>query len=439
MNPLAVRLLHACRRWPALATLALAVATLPAAAVDLDGSLFGTVGWAQSNRDYAWQRSITRDGTVRRDTVLGGQLDLALSTEWSATVQAKVAPAEKHDGAWDVTLPWAFVAWRPDNDWLLRAGRFRVPLFLFSETQDLGQAHDMLRLPNDNYTVNPTSDFTGLYVSRNWQRGARELSVDVYAGYANTTYRRWLRDGVPPMQAPGAVYTDVRAQSSGLVLTLRDPTFTVRGGFHRVDIKPDDGVGVPVTYPRVPLGNGLGYWQVDPALPGPGVPQARRIQEDVWALGADWQPDAHWRVVAEVLRLKQRGTEMGIDMTGGYVNLSRRVGMFTPYVTASRALSTPVQRAWVERLRYGGLPAVVPGAELLNAAQRAAADTLVVADQSTWALGVAWALSPQTKLKTEWARTRIGSSSFSANPSPGMAYARQTDIDVVSVVYTFAF
>jgi hypothetical protein len=148
-----------CLRLAAAA--ALAATAWPAAALDLQWSGFGTLGYAKSNRPFAWQRSITDEGSFERDTVLGGQLDLRLNPEWSATVQARLAQDEKKDNAWTPTIAWAFIAWRPDNDWLLRAGKFRVPLFLFSETQDIGTSRDMARLPNDSYTLNPVSDFTG--------------------------------------------------------------------------------------------------------------------------------------------------------------------------------------------------------------------------------------------------------------------------------------
>lgn len=45
---------------PAALALALALAAVPARALDLEWSGFGNLGYAQSNRDYTWQRHITR-------------------------------------------------------------------------------------------------------------------------------------------------------------------------------------------------------------------------------------------------------------------------------------------------------------------------------------------------------------------------------------------
>ncbi|MBS0445728.1 MAG: hypothetical protein JSR59_07240 [Proteobacteria bacterium] len=425
-------------RLAGLAAAALTVLATPAGAQDLQWSAFGTIGWAQSNRPFAWQRSITEDGSFERDSVLGVQADLRLAPEWSATVQARLGEDAKRDGVWTPTVAWAFVAWRPDNDWLLRAGKFRVPLLLFSETLDIGTAHDMARLPNDAYAMNPTSDFTGLYGTRTWQLGQREVAAEAYSGYANTAYRFWLQDGVPPQMPAGAYYSDVRAHASGLVATVRDTELTVRLGAHLVRVRLKDST-TPRAYPFVDLGGGLGYWQVSNDLPGPGVEYLDRVSVRIFTAGFDWNIDGHWRLIAEGARFDQRDTEMGIGGKSGYLNLSRRIGAFTPYVTVSRVLSGASQREWAQRLRNTTLPPLVPGAAEINAAQKAAADALVTYDQSSLGLGVSWALRPNLRLKGEWMRTHIGSATGSASLLPGMAYPSHSNVDVTSLNLSFDF
>mgnify|MGYP003417478779 CR=1 FL=1 len=68
-----------------------------ALAQEFSYSGFGTVGAAVSNKDYKYQRFITDNGTVKRDSVLGVQFDAKFSSQWSATLQAKVAPAEDNE------------------------------------------------------------------------------------------------------------------------------------------------------------------------------------------------------------------------------------------------------------------------------------------------------------------------------------------------------
>jgi hypothetical protein len=111
----------------------------------------------------------------------------------------------------------------------------------------------------------------------------------------------------------------------------------------------------------------------------------------------------------------------------------------TPYVTASRVLSAPYQRQWAQRLRGSDLPAAIPGAAMINLAQHAAADTMVTYDQSSLALGLSYALAPNARLKAEWMRTRIGSTTSSASLLPGMPYPSNSRIDVLSLNVSFDF
>ncbi|RZK99740.1 MAG: hypothetical protein EOP36_18315, partial [Rubrivivax sp.] len=119
------------------AVLALAASGSQAAhAVDFSYSAFGTIGAAVSNQDERYQRFIDSDVGFKRDSVLGAQVDAQFTPEWSATVQAKVAPSMRNDRHWDLSASWAFASWRPNNDWLLRAGKLRIPVYLSSENMD---------------------------------------------------------------------------------------------------------------------------------------------------------------------------------------------------------------------------------------------------------------------------------------------------------------
>ncbi|MBT9520536.1 MAG: hypothetical protein IV101_06545, partial [Dechloromonas sp.] len=127
----------------------LAALSMPAQALDLTWSGFGTVGFAQSDKSYKYQRFIDNHGTFKRDTILGGQLDARLSQQWSATIQAKLAPSDHNDTDWQTSLAWAFVSWRPSDDWLIRAGKIRLPLMLNTENNDVGATFDFARLPQE--------------------------------------------------------------------------------------------------------------------------------------------------------------------------------------------------------------------------------------------------------------------------------------------------
>ena len=419
------------------------LAGAPVAAQDLSWSGFGTLGVSKSNRDFTYQRYITRDGGLNRDSLMGLQADLRLNPQWSATLQLKAAPSLKADSRWDVVPTWAFVAWRPNDDWLLRAGRLRLPLYLYSESMDVGQTHDMARLPTELYSVAPSSDFDGVYITRTWQQGdagERDISVDAYHGTASTTARSWTRDGAPPAVPAGPVFHDVKVQASGVALTLRQPGLVLRGSLHGTRTRRAGGQPLPVTFAFVPLPvPGLGYYQVSNSLPGPCVASVPAIQNTVLSLGGEYSFGSGWRLAGEYVRNQQHDTELASDTTAAYLALFRRFGQLTPYVSVSRLGSRQVALDWYHRLTNNTLPAFIPGAAQINAAQRLAAESIWLADQQSLALGASYALTPQLKLKGEWLRSQIGQASRLVDTPPGSPAPHNTTVDVLSVNLNFAF
>jgi hypothetical protein len=418
----------------------LALAGRPALAVDLNGSGFGTLGYAQSNRSYTYQRFIDDAGTFQRDTLLAGQLDAQFDPHWSATVQVTLAPSSKHDAGWAITPSWVFVGWRPTNDWLVRVGRLRVPLYLHSETLDVGNSHDLARQPAEMYSILPKNDFDGVLLGKSWDVGEEgEFTAEAYHGKADVHARIWYSDGVPPLLAAGVSFDSERTRSTGLVFTLRQPDLLLRGGLHRAVTRRTNGEGFPATYPYVPLAPGMGYYQVSNDLPGPGVTMTRGVVNYFFTLGAEYEAGGGWRWAAEFARNVQRKTDQGMDTRGGYLALFKRIEDVTPYVSLAALRSSAGALAWVDRLTGQPLPGAIPGADALNAAQRAAAEGAYTVDQRSLAVGSAYALSASSKLKVEWMRTHIGRVSKMVDTPAGSAAPRDTHVDVVSLSYSFVF
>lgn len=434
-------------RWrPAPCLLALACALSAASARaeftagDFSLSGFGTLGWAQSDQAYTYQRFITRQGTGKRDTLLGVQADWRIAPEWYATLQLKLAPSLKSDSRWDVSPAWGFLAWRPNDDWLLRVGRLRMPLYLYSESMDVGHTHDMARLPGEMYAAVPVPDFDGFYASRSWTVGAqgdREITLDAYGGTARTTARLWLRDGLPPVLPAGALFAEVDAAQAGMALTWRTPDLLARASASRSKI--DRGHGVAVTYPYVPLGPGLGYYQTNPALPGPGISTVPKVSNTLLSAGAELSLGQGWRVTAEVMRNIQHDTQIGADATAGYVAVFKQMGPVTPYVSVAALRSRQLSRDWYQRLTANPLPDMLPGATQINLAQRLAADTYWPSDQHSLGLGASYKLGPSMKLKGEWLHTRVNNVSRLVDTPSGSPTPIRRQVNVLSVNLDFTF
>ncbi|MBI5924500.1 MAG: hypothetical protein HY836_02775 [Aquabacterium sp.] len=415
---------------PSVRTLAwlscgLSLAALQTAAhgVEFSTSGFGTVGYAVSDQPYHYQRFIDDKGTFKRDTVLGAQVDAKLSSEWSATVQAKVAPSLHNDEDWSLTASWAFVSWRPDNDWLVRMGKQRVPMYLNSENMDVGQTYDFARLPFEMYGLSPSNDFKGLSVSRSWLPDVGDVTLDVFHGEADISARAHTRD-------LGPVFMPVSTTITGSVLTLRKDASTWRLGLHHTVTRRRDGQDFPSHYNYGDLGGGLYAYNIL------GASKTSSIVNDVVTLGADMELAPDWRLVSEFARNIQKRTENGANTAGGYVAVLHKVGAFTPYVSYAKLRSMGVSVRVAEALNGAQSP-FYP--DVVNMSQRAASDAIMVYDQDTVAVGTSYALTSQSKIKAEWARTRIGNRSATVDSPAGEDVVRRQRINVLSLNYSFVF
>lgn len=430
------------RRALALAFLAVLAAPLPALAQDLAWSGFATLGYARSvDAPGRYLRWIDDNGSFDASSVAALQLDARFNPSWSATVQLKAAPSERADNRWALRPAWAFLAWRPNDDWLLRAGRLRAPLYLYSESLDIGVAHSMARLPVEMYSIAPTNEFNG--VSASYTRPGpllpdSELTLDAYSGRTSATARFWLRDGAPPQLNPGAMFLSVDLTITGLIATLRSPRTTLRFGLHEARTT-QSGVRTPVDYPFVPIGPGLGYYRMNEQLPGPPIETVARIRNQILTLGADHRFGDGWRLTAELARNQQFRTRLGSNTLGGYVALSKDIGAFTPYVSLGRLTTGDMQLDRYKRLTSNLLPDMVTGAAQINAAQRIGAETIYAADQTTWALGTAWRTPVGGTLKMEVGSVHVGEVSRLIDAPSGQPSPRNQRFGTWTLSYSVAY
>jgi hypothetical protein len=410
-----------------------------AASADYSLSGFGTVGFAKSDKSYRYQRFVDNDGTFRRDTVAGVQLDTWLTPSVGATVQALASPSSTSDEQYDATLAWAFVSWRPSNDWLFRVGKQRIPLYLYSQTYNIGTTYDFLRLPTEMYSISPSNDFMGLSVSKTWETFTGELTLDGYWGGSNLDIRFWIRDGVPLSQKSNALFRRLGIEGGGLVLTHKGAERTYRVGLSKVTIdEKNSSNAYPVTYPFVSISPGFGYYQVNAGLPGPGIPAIDRYDNRTLTLGTEFPLGAGYRAIAEVARSFVTQTNFSNQSRRGYVAVLKRIEKWTPYISYAYLRSESSQLSLYNKVNSNTVPALIPGAALVNASQRVGADSILVYDQTSWAIGTSYALSSTQKLKAEWMRVRIGQVSSFVDAPPG-SNIRNQNINVLSLSYSVVF
>ena len=405
------------------------------AGIELSG--FGTLGAALSDQDFIYQRYLDDGGTLNRDSLVGLQLDAPLTETWGMTLQAKLAPSTHDDNAWEPTLTWAFLSWRPSNVLLLRVGKLRIPLLLYSASSDVGTTYDFVRLPTEVYAPLPTTDINGLALAKTWFAGEREWTLEGYLGQAHADWRYFMREDIPPDFPAGDLYLGLDLEMAGLVLSLNDSRNIWRIGLHRAGAEFDQGP-VPSDYPFVSIGPGLGYYQMSNALPGPGVPTIDQVDLSVLTLSAEIALPRDFRFIGEYARRRILNATMGPDTHVGYLALLRDIGRWTPYVLWTGIRSLDARLNFYERLNDNPLPESIPGAAALNAIQRLGSDLLSPYDQQSIAVGTSYSLSPGSKIKIGWMHTRIGRVSSFVDPPVGEESGGR-QINVFSLSYNFTF
>ena len=422
------------RRLPWLLACALLMPLAAAAELDLSG--FGTLGGAISDQDFTYQQRITEGGTLNRDSVIGFQLDGHLTPEWGVTIQGKAAPSEERENGWDLTLTWAFLSWRPTNDLLLRAGKLRMPLMLYSANSDVGITYPFAQLPAEVYSIAPITDVLGLAFSWSWSSGTAEWALDGYGGRTNVDRRFYLRDGLPRYFEAGPLYEETDANLGGLVLTLYQGDNIWQVGLHRIEVIANT-VDFPQTYPWVSMGPGAGYYQL-PNMPWADVPTVESLLSDLLTLSTEIALPSDFQLVAEYARRVVNNATTGLDTHSGYVALLRPVKRWTPYVYIAGLRSNQKALDLYKGINGNRVPEFVPNAAVVNAAQRFGADRLVPYDQYTLAIGTSYTLSPRSNVKAEFAHTRSGiASSFIDAPTGEDTGDRE--VNVFSLSYSFAF
>ena len=393
----------------------LAAFALPAQGVEWTWSGFGTVGFALSDQPYRYQRFIDNHGTFKRDSILGAQLDARFSQQWSATVQAKLGPADHSDSSLEASLAWAFVSWRPSDDWLVRVGKIRLPLMLNTENNDVGATFDFARLPQEVYSISPLTDLVGMGLSKTWFGESMDWIAETYAGKVTTPWRYYAREWSPGKPYPGSWFLDYDIKSTGLVLTARSLDNTFRVGAHRVEVSRD---GAKIGRPIVNIG---GVYQFADG-------GDEKLIIPLFTAGASVQLPAAIRMIGEYAWIKVDSSSEGLDRWGAYLSLSKRMGAWTPYVYYAKAKSkdSALKKYQVINSNPNGVT------------QKFMADIIVPYDQSTLALGTTYRLTPSALLKAEWSQAETGvASSLVDAPSGGDSSSQR--INVFSISYNFTF
>jgi hypothetical protein len=273
---------------------------------------FATLGLAKTGTDDArftvggQTRGATTDVSGEVDSKLGLQVGAKFNPMFSATAQ--VLTKQNGEGKYTPALEWGFVKAQLSPALGLRVGRMGAPFFAVSDFRDVGFANTWLRPPTDVYSQVPLSHFDGADISYQLATGVGTINAQIFGGQSKDTYRN----------------TDFRYKKMvGFNATLElDGGLTLRVGHVTGKLTFDNTalaglVSVLRSTPFASVGNQLDITNKTASFTGFGA---------AWDTG-DWVLSSEYT---------QRRTESAVpDTDGWYVTVGRRVGAWTPYVTAS--------------------------------------------------------------------------------------------------------
>lgn len=165
------------------------IASTPTMALDqgdyqLNG--FGTagithLGGEDDGRSFGVSGQTTDGWRGDQLSKLGGQIQYGLTDTLGVTVQATLKPEQD---TWKGNLEWAYLSWGASDGLTLRAGRLRLPIYMYSETLDVGFTHPWLRLPDEVYSQVQLSNYEGGDILYRLPTGIGALSFQVAGGQA---------------------------------------------------------------------------------------------------------------------------------------------------------------------------------------------------------------------------------------------------------------
>lgn len=124
---------------------------------------FGTLGITRlggedSGRSYGIQGQVNDRWRGDELSRLGGQFTYHVRNDLVATAQVKAAADQD---SWGLDLDWLYLAWETTDRLTLRAGRLRNPVYMYSETLNVGVTYPWLRLPDEVYYQLQIADYEG--------------------------------------------------------------------------------------------------------------------------------------------------------------------------------------------------------------------------------------------------------------------------------------
>lgn len=288
---------------------------------------FAQVGVSRTNAKNAAKYQIPDHGDVdnhlgfAQNSLLGLEVTGRITHNFDAVLQV-VADGDDANGStpYAVNAQWAFLRYKLNNSTQFLAGRFRVPTFLYSQTQQVGYTYPALFLPNSVYAIIPFQNTNGVSAIHSFALGSSGmvLKVQSYLGEGSSKMRLYTQGALPVVGViPAGTIGNLKERMLiGTTVSVSNTTFTVRGSYSHAELSGDidrfPGIGTTVNL-------------------------FNNKAADFYSLGAK----LNWHDFLLLAEFAHRSTSSFMaSLTGFYGTFGYRFGKFLPYITYSHLATT---------------------------------------------------------------------------------------------------
>lgn len=300
---------------------------------------FGTIGFTHlggedEGRSYGVQGQTNDSWRGDQLSKFGAQLSYGLTDTLGVTVQA-TAKAEQDE--WKANLEWAYLSWQTNDQLMLRAGRLRSPVYMYSESLDVGYSYPWLRLPDEVYSQVQVTNYEGVDAVYTLPLSYGSMTFQVAGGQAKN------RD----YYAYDELFDIDYGNLFGASISLATNDFgTFRIGYVEADIKTDISGTVNATAIGLGANESLSLLSLNKEK-GKFTSIGYQYDNGTWVSSNEWTSR----------QIENDGME-AIDSF--YLMGGRRFGDFLPHLTYAQLDDNGGrQTSWTLGLNYQATPTVV--------------------------------------------------------------------------------
>jgi len=323
------------------------------------------------------------------------------------------------------SLDWLYLGYHFSNDIALRIGRIGYDAFLMSDHRHLGYAYSWVRPPTEFYAALPVYSLDGLDISyKIFQDDNVNWKVKGQLGQSQTTFPFGLSEQY-----------EFESTAWAVSLTRETQNLRIRAGYSEIDIDTNPSV-------LEPLYDGLSQLSVA-GVPGLSDEASQLLHDTTYKNGKfkystiGFAYDNQTWLLQGELGYMDTTADVISNGTTAYLNLGRRFGSWTPFVSYSRI--KPLNNKKEAENDWNLLTGNAFGD--LNTSVRDQALSVLSAtriDQSTISLGVRWDFYSQAALKLQWDKTKVNADGYGLWWST-LDESKDTSIDVFALTMEFIF